>query len=269
MSLRVVQVSDTHLSPRAPYSDFHWDAVLAHVEATGPDLVVHTGDISAHGSEGEDDLVHARRRLDELTVPWLAIPGNHDIGDIAPTTSPVDDTRRRRYAETFGATRWATDDDGWRLVGVDAQTMLSDLAEAADEWAWLEDALATDRPTAVFLHRPLRPFRGDTVDEPRRYVMPPGRERLTGLLAASSVRLVGTGHVHQWWSGHLDGIAHVWAPSAWAMVPDDIQPVIGAKHAGIVEHELAADGACTSRFVRPAGLADVTIGIDFPSPYAD
>jgi 3',5'-cyclic-AMP phosphodiesterase len=267
MSMRVTQVSDTHLSPHAAYSDAHWDAVVAHVDAARPDLVVHTGDISAHGSEGADDLVHARRRLDELTVPWLAIPGNHDIGDTAPTTSPVDDTRRRRYADAFGATRWSTELGAWRLVGVDAQTMLSDLPEGADEWAWLEEALATERPTVLFLHRPLRPFRDDTVDDPRRYVMPPARQRLAALLATSPVRLVGSGHVHQWWSGRLGGAAHVWAPSAWAVLPDDVQPVIGAKHAGIVEHELADDGTCTSTFVRPAGLADVTIGTDFPSPY--
>jgi Icc protein len=266
-ALRVVQVSDSHLSPHAPFSDRHWDAVVAHVAATTPDLVVHTGDISAHGADDDADLRHARRRLEELPVPWLAIPGNHDIGDVDPTEQPIDDTRRSRYADAFGASRWITEQGGWRLVGIDAQTLLSDLPAADDEWQWLQDAVTADVPVALFLHRPLRPWRADTPDEPRRYVSGVGRSRLTALLAASTVRLVGTGHVHQWWSGQLDGTTQVWAPSTWALVPDRVQPVIGDKIVGLVELELAADGTVRSTFVRPDGVTDLRIGDDFPSPY--
>ena len=266
-ALRVVQVSDSHLSPHAPNSDRHWDAVVAHIDATRPDLVVHTGDISAFGADEAADLHHARRRLDELPVPWLAIPGNHDIGDVDPTPEPIDDTRRARYADAFGASRWTTEAGGWRLVGIDAQTLLSDLPAAADEWHWLEDAVRADGPVALFLHRPLRPWRADTPDEPRRYVSGDGRSRLAALLAAASVRLVATGHVHQWWQGELDGADHVWAPSTWALVPDRVQPVIGAKVVGLVEHELAPGGTVRSTFVRPDGVTDLRIGDDFPSPY--
>ena len=264
---RVLQVSDSHLSPAAPHADEHWDAVLAHVEATQPDLVVHTGDISAHGADRDADLRHARRRLDELTVPWLAVPGNHDIGDVDPTPEPIDNTRRTRYADAFGASRWTAEEGGWRLVGIDAQTLLSDLPAATDEWEWLEDAVSVDGPVALFLHRPLRPWRADTPDDPGRYVSGPGRSRLAALLAESSVRLVGTGHVHQWWKGELDGAAHVWAPSTWALVPDRVQPVIGAKVVGVVEHELDRDGTVRSTYVRPDGVTDLRIGDDFPSPY--
>src|SRR5215218_3517569 len=221
----VLQVSDSHLSPSTPHADEQWDAVLAYVEAAHPDLVVHTGDISAHGADDDADLRHARRRLDELSVPWLAVPGNHDIGDMAPTTHPIDDGRRARYADAFGDAHWTTDLDGWRLVGVDAQTLLSDLPAADDEWAWLEAAVAADGPIALFLHRPLRPWRTDTPDDQRRYAWGDGRRRLGALLAAAPVRLVASGHVHQWWAGELDGAMHVWAPSTWAVLPDHIQPV--------------------------------------------
>src|SRR4051812_23941624 len=96
---RVVEVSDSHLSPHAPPPPRHWDAVVTHVDAIRPDLVVHTGDISAHGADDATDLRHARRRLEELPVPWLAIPGNHDIGDVDPTSQPIDDDRRARFAD--------------------------------------------------------------------------------------------------------------------------------------------------------------------------
>ena len=45
--------------------------------------------------------------LDALPVPWLAIPGNHDIGDLGATSSPVDDRRRAAYQEAFGPTTWS------------------------------------------------------------------------------------------------------------------------------------------------------------------
>jgi len=266
---RVLQVSDSHLSPIVPHADEHWDAVVAHVAATQPDLVVHTGDISAHGADDEADLRHARRRLDELAVPWLAVPGNHDIGDAPPTTHPIDDVRRARYAASFGESRWTTELGGWRLVGVDAQALLSGLPAAEDEWAWLADALTTDRPIGLFLHRPLRPWRADTPDEPRRYASGAGRQRLGALLAAAPVHLVGTGHVHQWWTGELDGAQHVWAPSTWAVLPDRIQPVIGEKVAGAVELALHDDGTVVPTFVRPDGITDVVLDVDFPSPYSD
>ena len=266
--LRVVQVSDSHLSPRAPFADEHWDAVVAHVAATQPDLVVHTGDISAFGDVDESDLRHARRRLGELPVPWVAVPGNHDIGDMAPTTEPVDARRRARYTDVFGEARWHVPLGGWRLVGVDAQTLCSELAAAADEWSWLEAQLAPGDPVALFLHRPLRPFRSDTADDPHRYISGRHRRRLSALLTGAGVRLVATGHVHQWWAGDLDGARHVWGPSTWAALPDAIQPEIGAKAVGIVEHELHPDGTVGSVIVQPAGVRDLRIGDDFPSPYA-
>jgi len=59
----------------------------------------------------------------------------------------------------------------------------------------------------------------------------------------------------------------VWAPSTWAALPDRIQPVIGTKTVGIVEHELHSDGSVRSTFVQPPSMADVIVGDDFPSPY--
>ncbi|HEX6420490.1 MAG TPA: metallophosphoesterase, partial [Acidimicrobiales bacterium] len=75
---RLLVVSDTHLSPRTPEADTNWDAVVRHVAATRPDLVVHAGDVSLDGALAPGDLDHARRRLDRLPVPWRAVPGNHD-----------------------------------------------------------------------------------------------------------------------------------------------------------------------------------------------
>jgi 3',5'-cyclic-AMP phosphodiesterase len=272
--VRILQVSDSHLSPAVPYADEQWAAVVAHVRADRPDLVVHTGDISYNGAADAADLVHARRLLDELPVPWLAIPGNHDIGDFgSDAPEPVDAERRANYVGVFGATSWTRDVDAggttWHLIGVDVQTLLGDVPEAVGLWAWLEAQLAPGRgPTVLFIHRPLMPWAVGEIDDPHRYVTEPARSRLLGLVAAGDVRLVASGHVHQWRTNGFVDPAHVWAPPTWAVLPETIQPMLGAKLTGVVEHRLHADGTVASTLVIPAGVRRVVSGEDFPNPYA-
>lgn len=262
-----MHVSDSHLSPRAPFADAHWQAIIEYTAVSAPDLVVHTGDISLDGADRRDDLEHAREQLDRLPAPWLAIPGNHDIGDAAPSSQPVDETRRLRYSEVFGDASWAFDFDGWRLVGVDVQTLLSTLPAAGELWDWLDDALDRPAPTVLFVHRPLHPLAIGEADEPHRYVTEPARSRLGRLAAAGGVRLVASGHVHQWHHAEVAAASHVWAPSTWAALPDRVQPVIGAKLVGAVEHTLTPDGGVASELVQPPGVGQVVVGDDFASPY--
>ncbi len=58
-----------------------------------PDLVVASGDLSNRGRV--DELVAARVLLDRLPVPWLAVPGNHDV----PYTFPARFSRPWRAFE--------------------------------------------------------------------------------------------------------------------------------------------------------------------------
>jgi len=85
----VIVVSDSHLSARVPESERNWSAVLRHIEAAGPDLVVHVGDLSLDGTHDPEDLVYARAQLDRLSARWMAVPGNHDIGDIPASVTPM------------------------------------------------------------------------------------------------------------------------------------------------------------------------------------
>lgn len=266
-TLHVLQVSDSHLSPRAPYAEENWEAVVDCVTELAPDLVVHTGDISLDGANRIDDLEHARRSLERLPVPWVAVPGNHDIGDAGTTSQPVDDTRRSRYHAVFGDGTWCIESHGWRLVGLDVQTLLSDLPAAASMWEQLAGSLAAGGPTALFLHRPIGPLAAAEPDVPDRYVSRPARQRLTGLLDYADVRLVGSGHVHQWRNVVAGPRRHVWAPATWALLPDSVQPVIGRKVLGAVLHTLSPDGRVSSELVVPEGISQVIHGDDFASPY--
>jgi 3',5'-cyclic AMP phosphodiesterase CpdA len=258
----VLQVSDTHLCAGSALGDEQWESVLALVGEEPPDLVVHTGDISMDGARRPADLSHAKAQLDRLTVPWVAVAGNHDIGDVGATTMPIDAGRVERFGAVFGSSFWVRPLDGWRLVGADSQLLGSPLPDAEERWGWLAEALGGGGQTALFLHRPLfRERRDEPLDEPARYVDVEFRRRLLALLDEGDVRLVASGHVHQWLTLDEGGRRYVWAPSTWAVLPDSVQPLIGAKTTGVVLHRLARD-AVTSELVRPPGMAFARIDED-------
>lgn len=251
--MRLVVVSDSHLSPLSPAADRNWAAVVDHVATVRPDLVVHGGDLAASAGGDPLTLAHARHRLDELAVPWRVVPGNHDVGN------PWDDRdrvieARGAYEAAVGERFWWSDHDqdhgagdqgagpsGWRLVGLDSQALVTGHPDDEDDWSWLARALDTDRPVALFQHRPLAPTSPTERDTDRRYLPEPHRARFRRMLADSTVRLVVSGHVHQWRDQVIDGIRHVWAPSTWASITDSFQPVIGTKVVGLIEVDLGDD----------------------------
>jgi 3',5'-cyclic AMP phosphodiesterase CpdA len=281
-SVRVTVVSDSHLSERTPEASSNWHAAVGHIAAAPPDVVVHAGDISADGARLPADLDVARRHLDEVEragARLLAIPGNHDVGENPygphgpdghdyPLVSP---DRLARYRDAIGPDRWLVDVRDWRLVGLDAQLLGSGLLDEDDQWAWLSSALSLPPPrhVALFLHKPVidppdRPDRGS----PGRYVVPAARQRLARVLGeAGTVRVVVSGHVHQFRTHASGGLAHVWAPTTWAVIPDRIQPVLGTKACGIVEVSLGADGTVDAELRRPADLAHWVIADDIADPY--
>jgi hypothetical protein len=108
----VTVVSDSHLSGRAPELQRNWRAVLRHVQRTAPDLVIHLGDLSVDGAHDPGDLHYARTELDRLAVPWLAVPGSHDVGGNPGTADSkhgaANTSRPKRWLDAVGADRWAT-----------------------------------------------------------------------------------------------------------------------------------------------------------------
>ena len=217
---QLLVVADSHLSPAAPHADEHWSAIVADVGRRRPDLVVHAGDISMDGANDPADLHHTRRRLDELPVPWRAIPGNHDIGDVGDTAEPIDERRRGAYEDAFGAGSWDVRLDGWHLVGIDIQTLTSSLPTAAVLWGWLEDTVDSGLPPCCSSTDRSCPYGLHEYDEPRRYVTGDGRRRLLDLIGRTGVQLVVSGHVHQWRDVVSGKCRHVWAPSTWSSLPD-------------------------------------------------
>jgi len=263
--VRLAVVSDSHLSAREAVANANWDTILAHLERSQPDIVVHAGDISLDGANDEADLTHARAQLDRVPVPWLAVPGNHDLGEPSNAAEAVIEARRQAYESVFGDRFWTTTVDGWRLVGLDSQQFMDPESATEAWWQWTAAQLDTDQPTVVFQHRPLTPTAVGEIDTPLRYLTEPARSRLKAMLARPNVRLVVSGHVHQWRSVTIDATLHVWAPSTWATLPDRIQPVIGTKVVGLLDITLGDE--VTAHPITPADTNQAIIGETIPMPY--
>lgn len=259
--MRIAVVTDSHLAPRAAAFNDNWRAVRAFVAAEAPDITLHLGDITVDGVKDPADLEHARAMSADWPTPIRFLPGNHDIGDNPPgpgvaATEPLRPARLADYRTAFGADRWALDAAGWRLLGVNAQLLGTDGDAEAEQWAWLATAVADapDRPTVLFLHKPLFQDSPDDEKPHQRYVPVAARRRLLALLSTVPLRAVVSGHVHQSRDRVVDGIRHVWVPSTAFFLPDELQDRIGEKVTGIGMIELAAN-RLRFHLVCPDGVA--------------
>jgi 3',5'-cyclic AMP phosphodiesterase CpdA len=275
LEARLVIVSDSHLSARAPEADRNWSAVTAHTRRARPDLVIHAGDLTLDGMTDPDDLRHGRAGLDQLPVPWLAVPGNHDIGDNASPLTPfaitVNAARRRRWLDLIGTDWWLRDIGGWDLIGLNAQLFGSGLPAEQEQWTWLRAHVAPERsgrPLVLITHKPIDAGADELAAAPHyRYVPAPARDRLTELLKQRQPRLVLSGHVHQYRRLDIRGTAHTWAPTTWAVLPDEIQATFGVKRCGVLSVDLDSRGSAVT-LVEPRGLQQMTLGRHLPDSYS-
>jgi Icc protein len=270
MTFRIAQISDTHLSEAKPFFVDNFVRIGAALRASKPDLVVNTGDITLDGAARESDLAAARLLHDALGLPLRFLPGNHDLGDAqdAPRhhQSPIDAERRARYVKYFGADWWWFDAPGWRVLGLDAQLLGSDLGEAAEQEAAIAQAMdgLGLRSLALFLHKPLFDRTADETAITGRFVNPVPRRRLLSRLGEPA--LIVCGHVHQYRMTQSGGTRHVWGPSTAFVLPDRLQPRYGLKQVGYVEHTLKPDGTHDSRMVEVPDAATFDIA-NFPQAY--
>jgi len=259
--MRVVQISDTHISWNHRFFQANNERIAAQVAALKPDLIIHTGDVSMDGAGDSRDLELARRWVEELAVETLAVPGNHDVGDLPAikATQPVDDTRLAAWRDSFGADRWSRDVGGWRLIGLDSMLFGTGHDDEQQQYEWLAPLLATEKSIALFMHKPL------CVTDPGEpacgywTVAPEPRRRLLALLDSTPVRLVSTGHLHIHREAQIAGILHLWSPAASFVCGTSQQEDLGGeRRLGLIEHSFANDGVA-SRFVRADGLEDLLI----------
>jgi 3',5'-cyclic AMP phosphodiesterase CpdA len=272
MTFCIAQISDTHLSGDKPFFVDSFSRVGEALRRDRPDLVLNSGDISLDGATRESDLAAARALHDGVGLPLRFLPGNHDVGDSQESPSHgegrIDGARRARYLAHFGEDWWSVDVPGWRVLGINAQLLASDLAAAEAQESAIS-AAASDidgRQLALFLHKPMFDRDRRETEVTGRFVNPAPRRSLMAALGRVTPAIVACGHVHQFRESWIEGVHHVWAPSTAFVIPDARQPVYGIKDVGYVEHRLEADGRHESRFVQVPGLRLLDIA-DFPGAY--
>jgi 3',5'-cyclic AMP phosphodiesterase CpdA len=258
--MRVIQVSDTHLSASHEHFSNNNRAVTRWLCAQQADLIVHTGDLGMDCAGTLEDLHLAADWVSGFATELVCVPGNHDVGDriAVKPSQPVNDERLAQWRDVIGPDYWSLDQGGWRLIGLNA--MLFDTGHPAEEqqFSWLETTLSTRLPAAVFLHKPL--FVEHRDEGPRGYwtVPPEPRRRLLSLLDQANVKLIASGHLHIHRERAFGDTTHVWAPAASFVCGESQEDLGGSRQLGVMEHLFEGDSV-TSRFIRPDGLEDLLI----------
>jgi predicted phosphodiesterase len=255
--MRIALIADTHLSVRAPECVANWHAARRAVARMDASLSIHLGDITLDGQHDSEELAFAARLLRYWPTPLRCVPGNHDLGD-GSGEAPLSAHCIAAYGEHFGPSCWAVRTGGWLLLGIDAQLLGSDSPEEEDQWAWIEHQALLQGPqlqTALFLHRPLLCSSASGVARRGRHVNLGATQRLLGGALQDSLRLVVSGHMHQFRDLMIDGVRHLWMPSTAFVMPDEMQLRQGEKVVGVgllelKDNEVRFDLWCPNGMVR-------------------
>ncbi|PQO22129.1 hypothetical protein C2I36_14590 [Rhodobacteraceae bacterium WD3A24] len=255
--MRVVQISDLHLSREYPLFLHNWQTVARLIDELAPDLVLATGDLALAEPDRADDLAFAARSLAMLDRPVLSLPGNHDIGegapgDLAPTgeQKPVTSERVGRFRKLVGPDYWSHHAGGWRFVGINSQLFGTGLPEEEAQNAFIANELgrADAPPTILVTHKPLF-SEPQGCARPGRAIPQAHSAWLRRLLTRAGVGHVLSGHMHRY-KAYVDaGITHVWAPStAFISTHASHADRGGEAVLGLLCHDIDAHGV-TTRFV--------------------
>jgi 3',5'-cyclic AMP phosphodiesterase CpdA len=261
--MKIAQISDTHLTHQGGLTEENFRRLVEHFnEVARPDLVVITGDIQVIHPDVGADRQHAYTLASTLTVPFMAVPGNHDVGE--PAEHPwaglaVTDDRVAAYETTWGRSYWRHDQDGAVLIGLNSELMGSGLAREAEQWAWLERTvteLPTRAPVLVFLHKPVWAVLDEPIDH-QLDLAPADRERLLALFEGTALRAVGSGHLHAYRHHRRGDVVEIWSPSTAFAAIDDHVMLDGLSEIGYVEY-LVENGTVEANYRSIPGLTRAT-----------
>jgi 3',5'-cyclic AMP phosphodiesterase CpdA len=259
MTVRIAQVSDAHLSASKPAFADNFGRIAEAIRAERFDILLATGDLNLLGEDSEEELAYGVAQHAAIGPEMLCVPGNHDVGnDPALGRNEATPERLERWQRQAGPTAWIRDLPGWRLVGLDCQS----LAFHDPQWELIGRALTDlgSRSLALVQHMPLSAGALDDAENIYWTPAPAMRARLMAAFGARRPALVISGHVHQWRDRVADGMRQVWAPSTAFVLGDAWQPAYGTKVIGWVEHAFHPDGTHDARLRTVDGLALNDIG---------
>lgn len=207
--------------------------------------VVATGDLTNDARPGEYDALG--ELLSGLSVPLLALPGNHDEPD----------ELRQRFPDTPWApvehASWCTEIDGVRVVGLDSTRRGEHGGEVDPVRAgWLDAVLGVphDGVTLLAMHHP--PFESGIDWMDRDF---PGVDLLGEVLRARPVAKILCGHLHRPITSTFAGIPAQVGVSTVQHVALDLRagarPAVSIESAGYQIHAVEGGGLVThTRHIR-------------------
>ncbi len=220
--MKFIHLSDLHIlarndMSRKPDAAATLRKVIAEVNALHNDaeICVITGDITHRGTP--EQYEQAVDILSELAIPYLIIPGNHDVReafkDAFPTTG-VDANGFVNFGQTFG---------GVRLVMMDS--IVPDhhhgtLCEQRLGWLRVELATHRDLPTFLFMHHPPMEMGLPFMDTIR---LDTGDELAEIIRANPQIKYLFFGHLHRPATGTWKGVPFVLGNSTQCGEPLDFR----------------------------------------------
>lgn len=227
--MKIAILSDPHIGSSNPVFVPNWEKTVSRLNARDDiDLTVILGDLTLLGSEQEEDLHFGLNALAAVNTPWLALPGNHDVGDISRQShQPANAARLSDWEALYGPWHWHSDAlPGWRLIGLNSQIIGTGLPEEKAQWDALEQALATRgaRKPVLFTHMPLFLNDWNESDRPAWALMGEGRSKLRRLLEDHDVQAVVSGHMHRVVQFDLAESRFIWCAASSFLTYDESMP---------------------------------------------
>jgi 3',5'-cyclic AMP phosphodiesterase CpdA len=243
----ILHMSDTHFgTEQAPVVE----ALVALAARARPDLVVLSGDITQRATPTQ--FRSARVFLDRLAVPWLALPGNHDLPLLAWWTRLGDPYSR--YRQALGAELEAVhDSDDLLVLGVNTtrawRHVHGELSEQQIERVAVR--LARARPMqlrVVVVHQPIAVMR----HEDRVHLLRGHAKALPRWAAAGADVLIG-GHIHLPYVLSVPGLRRqLWVAQAGTAVSRRVRPGV-PNSVNLLRWQACASGCSAEQWDFDAG----------------
>jgi len=157
-TLIIGHISDAHIGAQWIYSQ-RLRTVLSLISQQAQ-VMLDTGDTTQNGT-AEESADYVQLVTSNISIPWRAIPGNHDTPNAFETY--------------IGPLEWSWDVGGYRLIGINTEAI---------NYTALDQALTTEKPCIVLGHFPLS------------YCTPTDRIELRERFKRYNVPIYIAGHTH-------------------------------------------------------------------------
>jgi outer membrane protein assembly factor BamB/predicted phosphodiesterase len=214
-TLQFAHLTDIHVAPGSE-AETNLKKVVKDINAFGVDFVVVTGDLTNTGSNAE--LMAAKKILDQLEVPYYAIPGNHETN--------WSESAGMKFNELWGNDRFTFTKGDFLFVGFNTgpYMKMGDGHVKQEDLQWLERTLRNKEDEQVLVsmaHYPL----AEGLDN---------WTTVTELLKKYDCKMALCGHGHRLKLLNFDGIPGVMGRSL---------VMSGTEHPGFTLVELRNDSA--------------------------